>query len=157
TSLAKSIKAQAITTSDVIEVKYGNVGDPQTPACVLQNLSKFYLEKHVQLQRPAGSSDFFAQEAEKYQKTLSDSESRLVESAKKEGVAAPDVLRTSVAQQTATAMAALHQAQEAVAADQSRLENIKKQIAGTPERSVTSEVTTPSSLLLQNLQSTLLA
>src|SRR5262249_54456337 len=37
------------------------------------------------------------------------------------------------------------------------LENIKKQIAGTPERSVTSEVTTPSSLLLQNLQSTLLA
>jgi len=157
TSLSKAIKAQAITTSDVIEVKYGRVGDPQTPACVLQNLSKLYLEKHVQLQRPAGSSEFFAQEAEKYQKALSDSEARLVEFAQKEGVAAPDVLRTSMAQQTATSIAALHQAQEAVAADQSRIENLKKQLSGTSERSVTSEVTTPSSLLLQNLQATLLA
>jgi uncharacterized protein involved in exopolysaccharide biosynthesis len=156
-SLSKAIKAQAITTSDVIEVKYGRLGDPQTPACVLQNLSKFYLEKHVQLQRPAGSSDFFAQEAEKYQKELSDSEARLIEFGQKEGVAAPDVLRTSVAQQTATAIANLHQAQEAVAADESRIENLKKQLASIPERSVTAEVTTPSSLLLQNLQSTLLA
>jgi uncharacterized protein involved in exopolysaccharide biosynthesis len=157
TSLSKAIKAQAITTSDVIEVKYGNLGDPQTPACVLQNLSKFYLEKHVQLQRPAGSSDFFAQEAEKYQKALSDSEARLTEFSQKEGISAPDVLRTSIAQQTATSIAALHQAQEAVAADESRIANLRKQLAGTSERSVTSEVTTPSSLLLQNLQATLLA
>jgi uncharacterized protein involved in exopolysaccharide biosynthesis len=157
TNLAKSIKAQAISTSDVIDVKYGQVGEPQVPACVLQNLSKFYLEKHVQLQRPAGSSDFFAKEAEKYQKVLADSEAKLVEFGQKEGVAAPDVLRTSVTQQTALAMASLHQAQEAIAADESRIENIKKQMGATPQRSVTQEVTTPSSLLLQNLQSTLLA
>jgi len=156
-NLAKTIRAQAIPTSDVIEVKYGRVGDPQTPACVLQNLSKFYLEKHVQLQRPAGSSEFFAEEADKYRKVLSDSEARLVEFNQKEGVAAPDVLRTSVAQQTAVAIASLHQASEAVAADLSRLESIRKQMGTTPQRSVTQEVTTPSSQLLQNLQATLLA
>jgi uncharacterized protein involved in exopolysaccharide biosynthesis len=111
----------------------------------------------LQLKRPAGSSDFFAQEAEKYQKALSDSEARLTEFSQKEGISAPDVLRTSIAQQTATSIAALHQAQEAVAADESRIANLRKQLAGTSERSVTSEVTTPSSLLLQNLQATLLA
>ena len=94
-TLAKAVKVEAVTTSDVIEVKYGNMGDPSTPPCVFKNLSKLYLDKHVQLQRPLGSSDFFAQEADKYQRTLAESETRLVDFGKEEGVAAPDVLRTA--------------------------------------------------------------
>jgi uncharacterized protein involved in exopolysaccharide biosynthesis len=157
TTLVKALKVETLTTSDVIEVKYGNMGDPETPACVLQNLSKLYLEKHTQLQRPAGSSDFFSNEAEKYQKALADSEAQLVEFGKQEGIAAPDLLRTDLAQQTATTIASLHAAQDAVAADESRIDKIKKQMATTPERSKTAEVSNSSELLLQNLQSTLLA
>jgi uncharacterized protein involved in exopolysaccharide biosynthesis len=156
-TLAKAIKVEAVTTSDVIEVKYGNMGDPGTPACVLQNLSKLYLQKHVQLQRPAGSSDFFAQEADKYQKTLADSEARLVDFGKEQGVAAPDLLRTDLAQQTAATISSLHGAEDSVAADESRIEKVKKQMAVTPERSKTAEMTNSSELLLQNLQATLLA
>lgn len=156
TSLSKALKVEPVTTSDVIDVKYGYQGDPHTPACVLQNLSKLYLEKHTQLQRPAGSSEFFAQEADKYQKALADSEARLVDFSKQEGVAAPELLRTDLAQQTATTIASLHSAHDAVAADESRIEKIKQQMAVTPERSKTAEVSNSSALLMQNLQATLL-
>ena len=51
------VKVEAEKTSNVINVKYGRTGDPAAPACVLQNLSKLYLEKHLLLRRPAGSSN----------------------------------------------------------------------------------------------------
>jgi uncharacterized protein involved in exopolysaccharide biosynthesis len=66
TSLAKGLKVEAAKVSDVIDVRYGTVGAPQRPACVLQNLGKLYLEKRLQLQRPAGSSRFFEEQTAKY-------------------------------------------------------------------------------------------
>ena len=156
-SLAKKIKVEAATTSDVIDVKYGRTGDPEKTACVLQTLGRLYLAKHLLLERPAGSFDFFAQETEKYRQALANSEKRLTEFSQTEKVAAPDMLRTDMAQQLATSEASLYQAQQAIAADQKRIDNVKAQIASTPARSSTSEVSNASYLLMQNLQTDLLA
>jgi polysaccharide biosynthesis transport protein len=156
-ALAKKIKVEAQTISDVINVSYGAVGDPATPACVLQNLGKLYLEKHVSLRRPTGSAEFFAAEAEKYHKALTESEARLTEFSAKQGVAAPDVLRGDLAQQLAIAEANIHHVRQAIAADERRLENTHKQMAATPERSSTQEVSNSSYELTQNLQASLLA
>ncbi len=155
--LAKKITVEAAATSDVIDVKYGRVGEPETPACVLQTLGKLYLEKHLQLQRPIGTTDFFAQEAAKYQQALNDAESRLTDFSRTEGVAAPDILRTDMAGQVATSQAALYQAKQAIAADEKRIENINEQLAKTPARSATSEASNSANLLLENLNATLLA
>src|SRR5262249_54428839 len=78
-SLEKGLKVEAAKVSDVIEVRYGMVGDPRTPACALQNLGKLYLQKRLQLQRPPGSSQFFAEQTEKYGKDLADVEGRLTQ------------------------------------------------------------------------------
>jgi uncharacterized protein involved in exopolysaccharide biosynthesis len=155
--LAKKLDVEAQKTSDVIDVKYGRMGDPETPACVLQTLSKLYLEKHLQLSRPAGSSDFFTEETEKYRQALADSEARLADFSRTAGVAAPDILRTDMAQQVAASQAALYQAKQAIAADQKRIENIDQQMVKTPPRSSTTESSMASNLLMQNLQATLLA
>ncbi len=156
-SLSKKITVEAATTSDVIDVSYGKTGDPRKPACVLQTLGKLYLAKHLLLQRPAGSSDFFAQETEKYHQALTDSEKRLSEFSEKEKVAAPDILRTDMAQQLAMSEATLYQTQQTIAADQKRLDNVKAQMANTPARSSTAEVSNASYMLMQNLQAELLA
>jgi uncharacterized protein involved in exopolysaccharide biosynthesis len=156
-SLAKKIKVEAATTSDVIDVKYGRMGEPEKPACVLQTLGRLYLAKHLLLERPAGSYDFFAQETEKYRQALANSEKRLTEFSQTEKVAAPDMLRTDMAQQLATSEANLYQAQQAIAADQKRIDNVKAQISSTPARSSTTEVSNASNLLMQNLQTDLLA
>jgi uncharacterized protein involved in exopolysaccharide biosynthesis len=155
--LAHKIKVEAQKTSDVIDVAYGRAGEPQVPACVLQTLSKLYVEKHLQLQRPAGTTDFFADETNKYRQALADSESRLTQFSAAQGIAAPDVVRTYMAQQFANTQVALAQARQGMAADQSRIEDIKKQMALTPERSATTETSSASNLLLQNLEATLLA
>ena len=155
--LAKQIKVEASGTSDVIDVKYGRVGEPEVPACVLQNLGKLYLAKHLQLQRPEGSSDFFANEAEKYRQSLAQSEMKLTEFSRKEGVAAPELLRSDMAQQLSVSQATLYQSQQNIAADLKRIENVKVQMAATPARSSTSEVSNASNLLIQNLQASLLA
>jgi hypothetical protein len=138
-ALAKKLKVEAEKTSDVIDVSYGRVGEPETPACVLQNLSKLYVEKHLQLLRPSGAANFFADETEKHRRALDEAEARLIGFSQKTGVAAPEILRTDMAQQLALSEAALNQTQQMIAANQLRMENLKKQMAGTPARSSTAE------------------
>jgi uncharacterized protein involved in exopolysaccharide biosynthesis len=155
--LLKKIKVEATPASHLIDVHYGSTEDAETPACVLQTLSKLYLEKHLQLNRPAGTTDFFERETEKYRKALADSETRLTGFSEKEGVAAPEALRGFMAQQVATSIAALHQAEEASAADQKRIATIKSQMETTPARSATVQSSNAANLLLQQLQASLLA
>jgi uncharacterized protein involved in exopolysaccharide biosynthesis len=156
-SLAANLRVEAQKLSRVIDVQYGQSGAPETPACVLQTLGKLYLEKHLRLQRPAGTFEFFAAETEKYQQALADSEFRLANFSKSEGVAAPDILRTNMAQQLVAAQASLYQTRQMIAADQQRVENLKQQMRETPPRSSTTEASNSANILLEQLQSSLLA
>jgi succinoglycan biosynthesis transport protein ExoP len=155
-ALAASLKADSHKTSRVIDVRYGRSGTPESTACVLQTLGKLYLEKHLRLQRPAGALDFFSQETDKYQRALAESESQLVRFSKTERVAAPELLRTDLAQELIAAQSNLHQARQAIAADRQRIENIKTQMAVTPARSFTIEASNSANILLDQLKSTLL-
>jgi uncharacterized protein involved in exopolysaccharide biosynthesis len=156
-SVGKAVKAEAEKGSDVINVKFGSIGSPETPACVLQNLGMLYLQKRLQLRRPAGASTFFAEQAEKYSQDLAKVESKLANFSQEQGVAAPDVMRTVMAQQVATSVAALHSAEQAIAADEARLDGVQKQLRETPERIVTQQTSNAANSLLQDLEASLLA
>jgi uncharacterized protein involved in exopolysaccharide biosynthesis len=156
TAVAGDVKVEAEKTSNVINVKYGRSGEPQAPACVLQNLSKLYLEKHLLLRRPAGSSDFFAGQAEKYHRDLENVELQLANFSRDEGVAAPDILRTNMAQQVVNSVASLYQTRQAIAADEQRLKEIARNLESTPARTSTQQISNPANSLVQQLQSTLL-
>jgi succinoglycan biosynthesis transport protein ExoP len=155
--LQKGISVEQEKAADIINVKYGSTADPHVPACILQTLSKLYLAKHLQLRRPAGSSDFFAEQTVQARHALDDSETRLADFSREAGVAAPDVLRTDMAQEVASATLSLSQAQQAIAADEQKIKNIDAQLATTPARISTEEVSDSASGLLQQLQSALLA
>ena len=155
--LAGALDVQSEKIADVIDVKYGHKGDPETAACVLNNLGKLYVEKHLHLLRPAGTSEFFAQEADKYRRLLNDSEARLANFGKKEGVVAPDFERADMAAEIVKFGTTLHETQQTIAADRERIREEQAQLGAVPERSSTQVVTNPSSELLQNLQADLLA
>jgi uncharacterized protein involved in exopolysaccharide biosynthesis len=155
--LAKSLKVDAEKTSHVIDVKYGAVGDPQTPACVLKNLSALYLQKHIQLRRPPGTTEFFAEQTDNYKKALDSDEAQLTNFSKEEGVSAPDVLRTNMATNVANSEASLYQARQAIAADEQRIKNDEGQLGATTPRILTQQSTNADSNLLENLQANLLA
>jgi uncharacterized protein involved in exopolysaccharide biosynthesis len=155
-SVGKAVKVEAEKGSDVINVKFGSIGNPGTPACVLQHLGALYLEKRLQLRRPAGASTFFAEQAEKYNNDLAEVETKLANFGREKGVAAPDAIRPFMAQQVAVSVAALHSAEQAIAADEARLEGLQRQLQGTPERIVTQQTTNAAISLLQNLEASLL-
>jgi uncharacterized protein involved in exopolysaccharide biosynthesis len=156
-TLAGSLKVETQKSSRVIELRYGSTRSPETAACVLQTLAKLYLQKHLRLQRPAGTLDFFAQETDRYQRALAESENQLVRFSKTRGVAAPEVLRANLAQQLVLSEAALHQTRQTIAADQRRIEDLRNQMALTPSRSTTSETSLAANTLLEQLHSSLLA
>ena len=156
-AIAASLKVDSHKSSRVINLLYGSTASPESTACVLQTLGKLYLEKHLRLQRPAGALDFFAQETDRYQRALSESESKLVRFSKTERVAAPEILRTDLAQELIASQASLYQTRQTIAADTQRIEDIKAQMAVTPSRSSTIEASISANILLDQLQSTLLA
>lgn len=156
-ALAGTLKVEAQKTSRLIDLRYGSSKSPETAACVLRTLGNLYLEKHLRLQRPAGALEFFTQETDKYWHALAESESELVKFSKTQGVAAPEALRTDLAQQLTGTQGNLYQTRQAVAADKRRIENVKAQMAVTPSRSFTTEASISANLLLDQLHSTLLA
>jgi len=154
--LGKKLKVDPVKKTNMFEVSYQS-SDPQRSYGVLKTLSTVYLEKHVTVHRPVGSYDFFAKETDKYQKALEDSEVRLANFGREEGVAAPDIIRTDLAQQVANSIAALHQAQQAISADEQRIRDEEAQLKVTPARSSTLQVSNSADILLQQLQANLLA
>ena len=154
--LGKKLKIDAVKKTNMIGVSYKSTS-PQLSHDVLSTLASLYLEKHVAVHRPTGSFSFFANETDKYQKALQESEERLANFGLEEGIAAPDIVRTDLAQQVANSVAAIHQARQAIAADEHRIRDEQAQLKATPSRSPTLQVSNAADILLQQLQANLLA
>lgn len=155
-NLANGLKIGVITKTDVIEVNY-KASDPAIAYGVLNKLASLYLQKHLAVRRPQGSYDFFANQTEKYDQALKDSEMRLAAFGDATGTAAPDVQRTLMAQELINSDSMLHQAEQGVAADEQRIRNEQAQLKNTPARSSTVESSTTPDVLLQQLGSSVLA
>ena len=153
--LGRKLKIDNVTKTSLIEVRYQSF-DPQLAYGVLQKLSSVYLAKHLAVHRPQGSYSFFASQADKYRQALADSEARLAEFGKESGAVASDLERAEMAQQVVNATGALHTAQQEIAADRYRIEDVEARMKTTPERSATQQLSQPAQTLLQQLQSDLL-
>jgi uncharacterized protein involved in exopolysaccharide biosynthesis len=153
--LAKDLKVEVLPKTNMIEVTYSS-SDPQQSYGVLKTLGDLYLEKQLKVHRAAGSYEFFQGEALKSQKALEAAEERLKDF-QKTGAAAPDLERTNLAQQLSNAIGQAHGSEEAIAADERRMESDRNQMKVTPERSATKQDVNAPSLLLEQLHATLLA
>jgi uncharacterized protein involved in exopolysaccharide biosynthesis len=154
--LGKKLDIEVVTKTNVIQVNYKN-SDPQLAYNVLKKLAAFYLEQHLAVHRPAGSYAFFTGETLKYRQALEESEKRLANFGKVSGVAAPDVEKTELAQQVVSSIGSLHNAEQNVAADKSRIKDLEAQMQNTPARSATQELSASAQTLMQELQANLLA
>jgi uncharacterized protein involved in exopolysaccharide biosynthesis len=155
-TLARKIKVRPSTKANIIDVSY-STHDPKLSYAVLTSLGNLYLEKHAEVHRPAGSYEFFSGETERYKKALEESESRLRDFAKTPGAFAPDLQRTDLDLQLANFIGQMHTTEQAIAADEKRIQNDQQQMKITPQRSTTQLASSPADLLLQQLGASLLA
>jgi len=154
--LAKKLDIEVVTKTNAIQVRYKS-RDPQIAYGVLKKMADLYMQKHLAVQRPTGSYDFFAKETEKYRQALAESEQRLANFGKEQGVVAPDIERTDMAQEVVNSVASLQQAHQAIAADEQRIRADEAQMKATPARSTTAEISNEANILLQQLLADLLA
>jgi uncharacterized protein involved in exopolysaccharide biosynthesis len=145
-----------VDKSNNISVKYRST-NPKLAFDVMTALSNAYLEKHLSVHRPNGSMDFFANQTEQYKQALAQSEAKLSDFGVGAGIAAPDVVRTNMAQQVALFEGILNQAKQAVKADEKKIATLRSQLTTTAPRSSTQEVSAQAAILLQQLNTSLLA
>jgi uncharacterized protein involved in exopolysaccharide biosynthesis len=154
--LGKGLNIEVVKKTNMIQVTYKS-SDPKLAYGVMDKLSNLYMEKHLTVHRPTGSFEFFSKETERYKTALAKSEGELSEFGSTEGIVVPDVQRTNLAQVAMNTLASYHTAQQAIAAAKERIATDERQMNATPARSTTQQVSTSADILLQQLQTNLLA
>ena len=147
----RHLQIEVIKKSDIIAVRYASA-DPQFAAKALQALANGYLDKHLQVHRPAGEYDFFARQADQYQKALSDAEAKLAASP----TVAPQAARDLTLQKWNDFKTSLEQTRAAIRENELRIQALKQQGRDTPARMTTQLRKSDNPQLLEELKSTLL-
>jgi uncharacterized protein involved in exopolysaccharide biosynthesis len=139
--IRKNLEIEPPNRSNIVTLRYHS-NDPQQAARVLKALTGLYLERHVQVHRPAGSTEFFSQEVEQNRLALQQAEARLNEFTKTQGVVSADVENNTLLQKTADFDASLQSTKSQIAAVQQRISNLKAQLQTASPRITTLVKTT---------------
>ncbi len=153
--LSNRLSVEAIKKTDLIAVTY-DASDPQTAARVLQSLTSIYLEKHMEVHRPAGQLHFFDQQTGESRRQLDDAMKKLLTFTKEHGVVMAGQQRDLVLRRLDDAEASYRQTQIEIAETDHRVQELATQLAKLPERSTTQVRTADNPELLRALKASLL-
>ncbi|HXP82787.1 MAG TPA: Wzz/FepE/Etk N-terminal domain-containing protein [Verrucomicrobiae bacterium] len=153
--LRSRLTVQPLRKTNVISVEF-DAADPETAARVLKSLAGFYVEKHLEVHRPAGEFKFFDQQTERYRTGLKEAEVRLKGFIRERGVVSPDQERDLAIQKMAEFKAAYLQTQSQIAETEQRIRNLEEQDASVPPRQITQVRTSENAQLMEQMKSTLL-
>jgi uncharacterized protein involved in exopolysaccharide biosynthesis len=153
--LARTLTVEPLRKSNLIQVRYQATGG-QEAANVLSALSAIYLRKHIELQRPAGETQFFENQTAQYERRLHQSEAELVRFTRDRGVAAPALERDITLQRLGEAEAAYLQIDQQQVESDRRAMSLRAQLKAFPARSVTLKRWSDNPQLLEKLKTHLL-
>jgi uncharacterized protein involved in exopolysaccharide biosynthesis len=153
--LARKLVIEPVHKTTIIGVKYDS-RDPSTAAQVLEELANIYTQKHRQLQRPVGEFTFFEQEAAQYGEALKAAQADLLQFTQSRGVVSAALERDMEIRKLSEADAAYRQVQVESAANEQKIQSLRKKLASLPERSTTEVRTSDNPQLQEHLKATLL-
>ncbi len=153
--LAHGLEVEALKKSNLIQVSYKD-RDPARAASVLAALSTAYRDKHANLQRPAGESEFFDQQTEESAKRLQHSEAALVNFTRTQGVVSAAMERDIALQRLGEADAVYRQIDQERVGTEQTIASLNGQLKSFPSRSVTVKRWADNPQLLEKLKTHLL-
>lgn len=154
--LSKNLQIQLVKKSTLITVTYSS-SDPKRVAKVLQALDEAYLQKNLAVHHPPGEFQFFQQEAETYQKSLTDAEAQLTEFSRQQGGVSPQLARDITLQKLSDFAANLQQTYADIASTEQRIDDLQKQAGTTPQRLTTQSSSSDDAAVLQGMKNTLIS
>ncbi|MGA8274410.1 MAG: hypothetical protein WB919_22830 [Candidatus Sulfotelmatobacter sp.] len=153
--LSNKLKVESIKKTNLIAVSYDS-GDPQLAANVLRSLSNIYLEKHMQVHRPAGQFHFFDQQTAESERQLEEAKKKLVAFTQSRGVVMAAQQRDLVLQRLDAVEANYQQTQVAITETERRVRELSAELEELPQRTTTQVRTADNPELLRALKSSLL-
>jgi capsular exopolysaccharide synthesis family protein len=139
-SLMKNWNFIAEKDSNIINATF-DANNPQLAQAVLTKLIDFYLEKHLAVNRTAGSHEFFKQQTEELRANLAQTEKALEETKNKTGLASIPEQRRLVLERISTLKTDLERTEVDLRASQDRVKAMRETLAKLPETVVTGATT----------------
>jgi uncharacterized protein involved in exopolysaccharide biosynthesis len=150
------LRVEPLGRSTIIQATYTD-RDPQQAADLLNTLTELYLEKHLAVRRPAGTFDFFQEEAQRYRQKLADAETQLSEFGHTNNVVSPRLEKENTLARIDEFEARLRETKAAIAGKIELIREIERQLASTSPRIITHIRTSDNRAVVQDLKSKLAA
>jgi len=153
--LARQLNVEPVRKTTLISVSYDS-GNPELAVKVLTSLSKAYLQKHEEVHRPVGEFHFFDQQMNQYRQKLAETEMRLLDFTRDQGVVSGALERDMALQKLSEVDASYRQGRIAIAETEQRIRSLQVKLASFPERSTHQIRVADNPELMEKLKSTLL-
>lgn len=107
----------------------------------IDKLIGFYLDKHINVHRTAGSYEFFTQQTIEFQRSLAQAEEDLRELKNKTGIASLDEQRRILLKRIGDLQQEAEATESTLAASKTKVQTMERTLAGLPETVLTQEIT----------------
>jgi uncharacterized protein involved in exopolysaccharide biosynthesis len=152
--LEKELVLAPVKKANIIEVSYSSTS-PETAAFVLNKLSELYLEKHLRLHRPPGTSDFFKNQAGQYQNDLRDAENKFSNFQQQKDAVDIDQQKELTLTKLTDTSAKLKDLDGKIGEGEKRIAALEKQLAGMDRRVTTQSRVLPNQYSVERLNTML--
>lgn len=128
-AILRSLDVTALKGSNIISISYKN-GDPQLAKEVLEQLVKFYFDKHLEVHRSVGAFDLVTRQTNQLRTELNQTEDDLKDLKAKAGITSLTEDTAALATEMTKTKEALDVANSEIASQQARLSEIDKWNSG---------------------------
>jgi len=152
--LSGRLRVEPLKKTNLIAASYES-RDPVAAAKVLQSLATLYLEKHMEVHRPVGESQFFEQQTDESRRQLEDAKQRLLQFVSSHGVVVAAQERDLALQKLSDEDASYRQARVDWEETERRVQELGRQMPTLQERATTQVRIADNPELLKALKSSL--
>jgi uncharacterized protein involved in exopolysaccharide biosynthesis len=152
--LEKDLVLSPIKKANFIEATYSSPS-PQKAAEVLNKLGELYLDKHLKLHRPPGTSDFFKAQANQYQQDLKNAETSVSSFEQEKDAVDIDRQKELILARFTEVNGKLKDLNGKIAQDDKRIAALQTQLAGMDRRVVTQSRVLPNQYSVERLNTML--
>jgi polysaccharide biosynthesis transport protein len=124
-ALSKGLSVTSLKGSNIISISYKN-GDPQLATLVLDELVKFYFDKHLEIHRSVGSFDLVSRQTAQLRTELSRTEEELQKMKETAGITSPTEDTSAVATELTKTQEELDSAETELASQQARVRELEE-------------------------------
>lgn len=153
-NLQNGLKITEVPQSNLIHIAYRS-RHPELASAILSDLNKQYLEKHLEVYRPAGVFDFFHQQTQHYQQELEQAEQQLAGYDLAKNSSDPELEKEILVRKAGEFEGSLRVTESEMADTEKRINELGNEMSRTPARLTTQVTSGDNPQLLANLKSSL--